>query len=214
MEMDVSTIISGIYAITPDQIDNDLLLNHTRQAIEGGVRLVQYRSKTLKPKQKKIQATALKELCDRANVQLIINDDIELSKHLDAFGVHLGKYDDNVDKARKLLGPNKCIGVSCYNSLSRVKEAYEKQVDYIALGAFFPTKTKPNAPRATLDILRQARSMGNIPMVAIGGITLENIETLKNEQINCIALVSSLFNSDNIESTAKQFCTILKSWNP
>ena len=211
--MEVSNIIKGLYAITPDQNDNDQLISQVEQAINGGVKVIQYRAKTINFTQKKIQARAIKDLCDKRNIKLIINDNIELSMHLDAFGVHLGKYDDNVDKARKLLGPDKCIGVSCYNSLSRVKEAYEKQVDYIALGAFFPTNTKPNAPRATLDILRQARSMGNIPMVAIGGITLENIETLENEQINCIALVSSLFNSDNIELTAKQFCTILKSWN-
>ena len=211
--MDASTIIRGLYAITPDQEDNDYLISQVRQAIEGGVKLVQYRSKTLKPNQKKIQATAIKELCDALEVRLIINDDIELSKHLDAFGVHLGKDDDNIDDARKLLGPDKCIGVSCYNSLTRVKVAYDKHADYIALGAFFPTNTKPNAPRVTLEILRQVKNIGNIPLVAIGGISLENLDMLKDEQINSVALVSSLFNSDNIEVTAKQFCTILESWS-
>ena len=211
--MDASTIIRGLYAITPDQEDNDYLISQVRQAIEGGVKLVQYRSKTLKPNQKKIQATAIKELCDALEVRLIINDDIELSKHLDAFGVHLGKDDDNIDDARKLLGPDKCIGVSCYNSLPRVKAAYDKHADYIALGAFFPTNTKPNAPRVTLEILRQVKNIGNIPLVAIGGISLENLDMLKDEQINSVALVSSLFNSDNIEVTAKQFCTILESWS-
>ena len=211
--MDASTIIRGLYAITPDQEDNDYLISQVRQAIEGGVKLVQYRSKTLKPNQKKIQATAIKELCYALEVRLIINDDIELSKHLDAFGVHLGKDDDNIDDARKLLGPDKCIGVSCYNSLTRVKAAYDKHADYIALGAFFPTNTKPNAPRVTLEILRQVKNIGNIPLVAIGGISLENLDMLKDEQINSVALVSSLFNSDNIEVTAKQFCTILESWS-
>ena len=211
MMMVDTTIIKGLYAITPDQEDNDFLISQVLQAIKGGVKLIQYRSKILHPNQKKIQATAIKKLCDKQNVHLIINDDIELSKNLDAFGVHLGKNDDTLEKAKSILGPDKCIGVSCYNSLERVAEAYEKQASYIALGAFFPTITKPNAPRVSLDILREAQGIGDIPLVAIGGITLENIRVLKKEKINAVALVSSIFNSDNIEETTRHFCKILES---
>ena len=211
MMMVDTNIIKGLYAITPDQEDNDLLISQVFQAIKGGVKLIQYRSKILHPNQKKIQAKAIKKLCDEQDVRLIINDDIELSKHLDAFGVHLGKNDDTLEKARSILGPDKCVGVSCYNSLERVAEAYEKQASYIALGAFFPTITKPNAPRVSLDIIREAKGMGDIPLVAIGGITLENIRVLKKEKINAIALVSSIFNSDNIEEATKHFCKILES---
>ena len=121
-------IIRGLYAITPDRTDDDLLISQVEQVINGGVKLIQYRAKTIGKNQKKIQASALKELCDKRNVKLIINDDIELSMHLDTFGVHLGKDDDSIENARKMLGSDKCIGISCYNSIERVKKVFKKEI--------------------------------------------------------------------------------------
>lgn len=208
--MEVSNIIKGLYAITPDQNDNDQLISQVEQAINGGVKVIQYRAKTINITQKKIQARAIKDLCDKRNIKLIINDNIELSLHLDAFGVHLGKDDDNIDKARKILGPNKCIGVSCYNSVARAKAAHEKKVNYIALGAFFPTSSKPNAPRASLEQIKQVREFCELPIVAIGGITLDNISMLLKNDINAIASISSIFNARNIKNATQQFCKILE----
>ena len=131
-------IIRGLYAITPDRTDDDLLISQVEQVINGGVKLIQYRAKTIGKNQKKIQASALKELCDKRNVRLIINDDIELSMHLDTFGVHLGKDDDTINKARKILGPKKCIGVSCYNSIDRAKKANKNMYIYDQINSLVP----------------------------------------------------------------------------
>ncbi len=202
--------INGLYAITPDRQDNDLLLSEVRQAIDGGVKLIQYRAKNIPDKQKHIQAKAIKDLCDDRNVNLIINDNIELSMYLDAFGVHLGKDDDSIENARKMLGSDKCIGISCYNSIERVKKVFKKEIDYIALGAFFPTKSKPNAPRASLEMVAEARTFCKLPIVAIGGIDLVNISMLLKSDINAFASISSIFNSGKIESITNEFNNILK----
>ena len=204
-------IIRGLYAITPDRTDDDLLISQVEQVINGGVKLIQYRAKTIGKNQKKIQASALKALCDKRNVKLIINDDIELSMHLDTFGVHLGKDDDTINKARKILGPNKCIGASCYNSIDRAKEAHKQSADYIAFGAFYPTPTKPHAPRASAELIAQARTFYKLPIVAIGGITLENIPNLLDKDINAVALISSIFNAGNIEARTRKICNLLES---
>ena len=150
-------------------------------------------------------------MCDKRNVRLIINDDIELSMHLDTFGVHLGKDDDTINKARKILGPNKCIGASCYNSIDRAKEAHKQSADYIAFGAFYPTPTKPHAPRVSAELITQARTFYKLPIVAIGGITLENIPNLLDKDINAVALISSIFNAGNIEARTRKFCNLLES---
>ena len=130
--------------------------------------------------------------------------------YLDAFGVHLGKDDDSIENARKMLGSDKCIGISCYNSIERVKKVFKKEIDYIALGAFFPTKSKPNAPRASLEMVAEARTFCKLPIVAIGGIDLVNISMLLKSDINAFASISSIFNSGKIESITNEFNNILK----
>lgn len=208
--MEDLTIIKGLYAITPDQKDNDLLTYQVEQAIKGGVKLIQYRAKSLAIEQKKLQAIAIKDLCDKYSVRLIVNDDAKLASNLDAFGVHLGKQDENIDNARKILGPDKCIGVSCYDSITRAKKLCKKPINYIAFGAFFPTTTKPNVPIAALDLISKARKFCNLPIVAIGGITLDNISILLDNNIKAVALISSIFKADNIEITTREFCNILE----
>ena len=146
-------IIKGLYAVTPEQTDLFVLISQVESCIKGGARLIQYRSKKLSKIEQSKQARKIKIVCDYYKVPLIINDDIELCRILDADGVHLGENDDSLEKARLVLGPSKIIGVSCYNSIDRVKKAVDKGATYIALGACFPTTTKPNAPTASLDLI-------------------------------------------------------------
>ena len=146
-------IIKGLYAVTPEEKDLFVLSSQVESCIKGGARLIQYRSKTLSKIEQNKQARKIKMVCDYYKVPLIINDDIELCRILDADGVHLGENDDSLEKARLILGPSKIIGVSCYNSIDRVKKAVDKGATYIALGACFPTITKPNAPTASLDLI-------------------------------------------------------------
>jgi thiamine-phosphate pyrophosphorylase len=202
-------IIKGLYAVTPEQTDLFLLISQVESCIKGGARLIQYRCKKLSKIEQSKQARKIKIVCDYYKVPLIINDDIELCRILDADGVHLGENDDSLEKARLVLGPSKIIGVSCYNSIDRVKKAVDKGATYIALGACFPTITKPNAPIATLDLISLVLKEFKIPLVAIGGINLENIELLINEGVSCFALINSLFKTKDIEGTASQFSSLI-----
>jgi thiamine-phosphate pyrophosphorylase len=203
-------IIKGLYAVTPEEKDLFVLSSQVESCIKGGARLIQYRSKTLSKIEQNKQARKIKMVCDYYKVPLIINDDIELCRILDADGVHLGENDDSLEKARLILGPSKIIGVSCYNSIDRVKKAVDKGATYIALGACFPTITKPNAPTASLDLIALVLKKFKIPVVAIGGINLENIELLINEGINCVAVINSLFKTKDIEGMARQFSSLIK----
>ena len=185
-------IIKGLYAVTPEEKDLFVLSSQVESCIKGGARLIQYRSKTLSKIEQNKQARKIKMVCDYYKVPLIINDDIELCRILDADGVHLGENDDSLEKARLILGPSKIIGVSCYNSIDRVKKAVDKGATYIALGACFPTITKPNAPTASLDLIALVLKKFKIPVVAIGGINNSNL--LKLKMVNCVGfgLVSEI----------------------
>ena len=203
--------IKGLYAVTPDEKDLFTLSSKVEACIKGGARLIQYRSKTLSKTEQNKQAKEIKIVCDYYKVPLIINDDIELCRILDADGVHLGEDDDSLEKARLILGPSKIIGSSCYNSIERVMKAVDKGATYIALGACFPTTTKPNAPKASLDFIALVLKEFKIPVVAIGGINLENIELLINEGVNCVAMINSLFKVKDIEGTARKFSSLIEN---
>jgi len=204
-------IIKGLYAVTPDEKDLFALSSKVESCIRGGARLIQYRSKGLSKTEQNKQAREIKMVCDRYKVPLIINDNVELCRIINANGVHLGEDDDSLEKARLVLGPSKIIGVSCYNSIDRVRKAVDRGATYIALGACFPSKTKPHAPTASLDLIDLVLKNFKIPVVAIGGINLENIELLTNKGISCVALINSLFKGKDIEGTARQFTGLLNS---
>jgi len=197
--------IKGIYAITPDQKNSEILIKQVKDCCEGGINILQYRSKVLPWKKRLEQAKEIKRVTDEYQIPLIINDDIDICLQLDTFGIHLGKDDESIKNARLALGADKCIGMSCYNQVCRVEMAIKNKADYIALGACFETKTKPNAPIVSLEMIRKVRQKYDIPTVAIGGITMGNIRTLKETGIQCFALINSIFSSTDIISTIKQF---------
>jgi len=205
--------IKGLYAITPDEKNLSILKSKVESSIKGGATLVQYRSKILSKNEQKKQAEEIKKICDYYQIPLIINDDIELCSILDADGVHLGENDENLEKARFILGPEKIVGVSCYNSIDRVKISQDKGATYIALGACFQSATKPNAPIASADLIALVLKNFQVPLVAIGGITLENIDLIIKEGVECCAVINSLFKSQDIEGTAKQFSSHLEKRN-
>ena len=198
-------IIKGIYAITPEEADSKVLVEKVENCIRGGANLIQYRAKQLSEDLKYIQAEYLKKLCDKHNTPLIINDDVELCLHLNAFGVHLGAKDDNLTTARKLLGPDKIIGISCYNDWKRVEKAVDGKADYIALGACFPSLTKPAAPQVKLQMIAEIIKKYRIPVVAVGGIDLKNVDLLIQQGVECVALINSLFKEKNIETVTQKF---------
>ena len=207
--MENSHIIKGLYAVTPEEKDLSLLSLQVESCIKGGAKIIQYRAKKLPQIEKTKQAKKIKILCDYYKVPLIINDDIELCRILNADGVHLGENDSTLEKARLILGPSKIIGISCYNSIDRVKTAEVKGASYVALGACFPTLTKAKAPLVSFDLITLVLKNFKVPLVAIGGISLENVELVLNKGVKCCAVVNSLFKSKDIEGTARKFSTLI-----
>ena len=200
-----SFIIKGLYAITPDSADLNTLIQKTKSAIEGGAFMVQYRSKIQDRDVKMQQCAAILRLCREHNVPCIVNDDVEMCRTLKADGVHLGEEDDNIAEVRHILGEDAIIGSSCYDQLDRAKTAQKEGASYVAFGAMFATSTKPNAPRATLALLKEAKREIQIPIVAIGGITVNNAHDVIKTGIDAIAVINSLYEAKSIKETAETF---------
>lgn len=197
--------ISGLYAVTPEQPDTALLLSQVRAALSGGARVVQYRSKSQDVALLHEQASELRELCHAFDVPLIINDSLRLADLCDADGLHLGREDGSLRQARIVLGAGKVIGVSCYNNLELAVQAEKEGADYVAFGSFFPSITKPGAVAAPLSLLNEAKSRLSVPLVAIGGISLDNAASLVNAGADAIAVISGLFDAPDIQSVAQQY---------
>lgn len=195
---------SGLYAITPQCADTALLLRRVKAALMGGAAAVQYREKTGDVALRHEQASELLPLCHAYHAPLIINDDLRLADLVGADGVHLGRGDGDVRKARVILGADKIIGASCYQSLELALAAQEQGADYVAFGSFFPSSTKPNAQPAPLHLLEQAGVL-RVPVVAIGGITPDNANGLIEAGVDSLAVISALFDAPDIESAARQF---------
>jgi thiamine-phosphate pyrophosphorylase len=203
--------ISGLYAVTPDAQDTQLLLEHVEAALAGGARLLQYRNKSASVSLRLDQARALKSLCDRYDVPLIVNDRVDIARTVDAAGVHLGAEDGSALAARHALGTGKIIGISCYNSLERGRQAQREGADYLAFGSFFPSTIKPGAVHASVELLTEAKREFALPLVAIGGITLINAPQLLTAGADALAVISALFDAEDICGAARGFGTLLAS---
>jgi thiamine-phosphate pyrophosphorylase len=191
--------------------DSIVLLGKVEAALRGGARVVQYRSKSRDKSLRTEQAAGIARLCRTCDVLFLVNDSVELALAVDADGVHLGKQDGDVATARDALGAGKVIGVSCYDDMDRARAACECGANYIAFGSFFPSGTKPLAPRAGTDLLRIAASEISIPVVAIGGITVDNAAGLVAAGADAVAVVSALFDAPDIEAQARRFARLFKT---
>jgi thiamine-phosphate pyrophosphorylase len=201
--------IHGLYAITPEDSLLPRLSARVCAVLDGGVRWVQFRHKTAPPPQKRALACELLRICKAVDARLIINDDPELALEIGADGVHLGADDGDIASARERLGPAKLIGASCANSVARARDAARAGADYVALGRFFPSRTKPDAPQASLDVLREVRGqLPDLPIVAIGGITLNNASTLLDAGADALACIDGLFEAADLQSRASQFLSL------
>lgn len=197
--------IRGLYAVTPEQADTARLLTQVSEALSGGASLVQYRSKSADVAFLHEQASELLALCRRFGVPLIINDNIRLADLAGADGVHLGQDDASLREARIVLGKNRIIGVSCYGNLDLAHQAERDGADYVAFGSCFPSRIKPDAPRVPLEILRAAHLELKIPVVAIGGITQENMLPLLEAGVDAVAVISALFDASDRILAASRF---------
>jgi thiamine-phosphate pyrophosphorylase len=206
--------ISGLYAVTPDVADTTRLVAMAQAALAGGAQLLQYRNKPAAPALRLAQARALLALCRKFRVPLIVNDNPDLALAVDADGVHLGADDGSLAAARAQLGPARLLGASCYDRLELALEAERLGADYVAFGSFYPSRVKPGAVRAPRALLREARRRLSIPVVAIGGITHENAPQLIAAGAHCVAVLSALFDADDVELAARRFNALFAQPEP
>lgn len=201
--------LAGLYAIADTRyLDDARLLPSARAAIEGGARIIQYRDKSSDQNVRTRQAQALATLCRGTGTIFLVNDDIALAVRVTADGVHLGRDDTSPVAARAQLGPRSIIGVSCYNEFTRALTAQQQGADYVAFGSFFPSRTKPEAVRATPELLRQARAALSLPIVAIGGITPENGAGLIAAGADALAVIEGVFGQPDVCAATARYAAL------
>ncbi|QXP85497.1 thiamine phosphate synthase [Methylococcus sp. Mc7] len=201
----------GLYAITPDRLRGDALLAAVELAVLGGVAVLQYRPKSGSAKDHLAEGGRLLNACRAAGIPLIINDSPRLAAEIGADGVHLGKDDGGVAAARSVIGTRAIVGVSCYDSLDRALRAEADGADYVAFGAFFPSSTKPGAPRARLETLREARTRLSVPVVAIGGIDAAKAGQVIGAGADLVAVVEAVFGASDVARAASELRSLFHS---
>jgi thiamine-phosphate pyrophosphorylase len=210
--MKTGSRIAGLYAIADTQyLDDTRLIDAVAQAIAGGARVIQYRDKKHAAVERTRQASELAKLCRQQGALFIVNDDVTLAKEIQADGVHLGREDASLAQARAQLGPQAIIGVSCYNELARAETAEKQGADYVAFGRFFPSRTKPQAVQAGLELLREAKRKLHIPIVAIGGITPENGAALIAAGADALAVIEGVFGQADIRGAAQRYVRLFNT---
>ena len=183
-----------IYLISPNRITKDFYKILNKVLKSDKVSFFQMRFKKYSFEKKVLIGKKIRYLCKKNNVKFIINDDPILAKKLNADGCHLGQKDMNIKEAKKIIG-DKIIGITCHNSIKLAKEAIKNKANYIAFGAFFPTKTKRAKYKSNIKTLNKARILTNVPIVAIGGITNKNYKKLLLNNANFLAISGYIWNN-------------------
>ena len=201
-----------LYAVTDRTWTKEqTLYEQVEAALMGGVTMVQLREKHGNRRERYEEAKRLLTLCRSYRVPLLINDDVELAACLGADGVHVGQKDMPADKARTLLGRDKIIGVSA-KTVEQAGIAKEAGADYLGVGAAFATGTKRDASVIPHNQYQAIKEAVGLPIVAIGGITKENINELRSTGVDGVALVSAIFAAEHIEDTCRELRSVVDSW--
>ena len=198
----------SIYLVTDDGcLQGRALIDCVREALEGGVTLVQYRAKTASSAEMYAEALQLKALCDSFNVPLIINDRLDIAMAVGAAGVHLGQDDLPCAAARKLLGEDYIIGVSAHNP-AEAKAALQSGADYLGCGAVFGTATKADVQKLGTDGLAAICKAKGLPVVGIGGVTADNYREVRVAGADGAAIVSGILAQPDIRATVKAIARV------
>lgn len=198
----------SIYLVTDDGcLQGRTLIDCVREALEGGVTLVQYRAKTASSAEMYAEALQLKALCDSFNVPLIINDRLDIAMAVGAAGVHLGQDDLPCAAARKILGEDYLIGVSAHNP-AEVKAALQNGADYLGCGAVFGTGTKADVQKLGTDGLAAICREKGLPVVGIGGVTADNYREVRAAGADGAAIVSGILAQSDIRATVKAIAKV------
>ena len=204
--MPSKTLKRGLCLITPDDPDPSQLFARTRPLL-AFASCLQLRNKAMDADALRVAGIALRSACKDAGVPLLINDDAALAAELGADGVHLGEHDGDIASARRLLGDDAIIGASCYDDIERARRLAAEGASYLAFGAFFPSPTKPNARRASLQLLRNSAHLG-LPRVAIGGITPDNAPSLVDAGADLVAVISGVFDAPDPVAAARAYLSL------
>jgi thiamine-phosphate pyrophosphorylase len=198
----------SIYLVTDDGcLQGRALLDCVREALEGGVTLVQYRAKTASSAEMYNEALQLKALCDSFKVPLIINDRLDIAMAVGAAGVHLGQDDLPCAAARKILGEDYIIGVSAHNP-AEAAEALQSGADYLGCGAVFSTATKADVKKLGTDGLAAICREKGLPVVGIGGVTADNYREVRVAGADGAAIVSGILTQPDIRTTVEAIAEI------
>jgi thiamine-phosphate pyrophosphorylase len=188
--------LQGLYAITDEVLTPDTtVVAQVETALQAGANIVQYRNKSAEDAQIETVCRELLSLCQKHNVPFIIDDRPHLAHKIKADGLHIGKDDGPLSQAREIF-PEGIIGVSCYGSIRKAKEAQEEGADYVAFGSFFPSPTKPKSGIISMSVIQKAKEALDIPVCVIGGINSSNIHEIAAHKPDMISVVNDIFNGD------------------
>lgn len=197
----------ALYAITDEQLTPDeSVLEQVKESLKSGIDILQYRNKTKSDDEVKDICIQLQELCKAYKVPFIIDDRPFLAQEIKADGIHIGKDDMSLAQARQIFTDG-IIGVSCYGSVRKAKEAEDEGASYVAFGSFFPSPTKPHSGIVSRSVIQKAKKALNIPVCVIGGISQTNIGEIVEEKPDMISVVSAVYDgsiTSNVENLLKE----------
>lgn len=193
-----------LYAVTDRSwLGGKTLTQRVREALEGGATFIQLREKNLNEEAFLSEAKEIQKLCWEYQVPFVINDNVKLAEEIGADGVHVGQSDMEAEDVRKRLGPDKIIGVSA-QTVEQAKRAEQHGADYLGVGAVFPTGSKADAVEVSHETLKEICGAVQIPVIAIGGISKDNVMELKGSGICGVAVISAIFASKDIKTAAAE----------
>ena len=193
-----------LYAVTDRRWTGELnLFQQVELAIAGGATFIQLREKNLAESAFEKEAVAIQDLCRAHGIPFVVNDNVEIAKRMGADGVHVGQSDMEAGDVRALLGPDAILGVSA-QTVEQAKLAEARGADYLGVGAVFPTGSKDDAIEVPFETLKAICEAVSIPVVAIGGISEENVSELKGSGICGIAVISAIFGKKNIKKSTEE----------
>lgn len=193
-----------LYAVTDRSwLEGETLYSQIEKTLKGGATFVQLREKTLEQEKFLAEAKEIQKLCKQYQVPYVINDNVEIAIAIDADGVHVGQRDMEAGRVREALGPNKILGVSA-QTVAQAVSAEQKGADYLGVGAVFPSGSKADADDVSYETLKSICKAVSIPVIAIGGISRDNVMRLKGSGICGIAAINAIFAQSDIEAAAAE----------
>ena len=199
-----------LYLVTDYNIEFTKLLERVEMALQAGVSIVQYRAKNLSVEVMCAEALAIKKICQKYNALFIVNDNVDIALEVDADGVHVGQDDMEVYKVKCLLPPGKIVGATVHNK-EEAMEAVKQGADNLGVGAIYATSTKNDATPMSMETLKEIRACTDTTIYGIGGINVNNITKELMENVDGVAVVSAILNSDNVNKACSELVKKIKN---